>query len=779
MNHNPIINDKEKFINTVEKFLDCIFSSTINANLGDIEIRTFPKGRSPEQYFCQTIKEASKVSYKLCSSGIDVYFGVNPRTGKRGKKENVHYVTAFHAEIDFGSDGHKKKPDYKDYDEAIKAITKFQPQPTLTNLSGGGLHCYWVLNSPVKVKDIGIDKLESINKYFIKHLGGDKGTHNLDRVLRIPGTYNFKLPDNPRKVRVFDKDGPLYDFENFKQFVKVDESKEKIAVKDKKLKVIKKSKLSSFVVDKDIDNLKVSDRIKDLIVNGNDGTYLSRSEADQAVVTALVHKGISDSDIKMIFKSYSNGIGEKYKQHKSPDEYLRHSISNAKKMSNLTPEEMIDPLFISGSISKDKNSRYQLNIVPFEEYIVKKYRLKYLEKEKAFFKYSGKCYEQCSDDYLNYLCQKELGKYRKLFTKSVMYNFIHFCIADDLVDSDKARNDQVKYLTLQNGLFDLIEETLIEHTPEIFTTNLLPYDYDPSAQCPLWLKYLDDVFLGDQDKITFAQESIGYAFLKEIPKPALYFLIGSGSNGKSVFVNTISNLFGEENVSTISLNQLTNEYYTLGLFGKMVNISSETPHKKQINTDMVKAAVAGDWISGRNPYKEPTKFKPYAKHFLSMNQIPKIDDTSHGWWRRIYILEFLKTFSEDEMDVHLTDKLKDELSGIFNWALYGYKRLRENKFIFSKGISIQKSKQNYKNESNNVFAFVSQYLKKTDEDKRVKLKGAYDLYRSYCDSEGEKDPLRKAEFKKTLESSGYTVTNSKKDGNSVCIFGVKFINPVE
>ena len=125
------------------------------------------------------------------------------------------------------------------------------------------------------------------------------------------------------------------------------------------------------------------------------------------------------------------------------------------------------------------------------------------------------------------------------------------------------------------------------------------------------------------------QESIGYAFLKEIPKPAVFFLVGSGSNGKSVFVNTISNLFGQENVSTISLNQLTNEYYTLGLFGKMVNISSETPHKKQINTDMVKAAVAGDWISGRNPYKEPTKFKPYAKHFLSMNQIPSKNQNSN------------------------------------------------------------------------------------------------------------------------------------------------------
>lgn len=436
--------------------------------------------------------------------------------------------------------------------------------------------------------------------------------------------------------------GPVYDLDDFKPFINIEEPKQKNTNDQQKSEpIISESSLMTW--DGDIDKLAVSNRIKDLIKNGNDGTYSSRSEADQAVITALVHKGIGDSDIKRIFSN--NKIGEKYREHSAPDEYLSHNISKAKEMSNLTPAEMLDPLFISGSISKDKNNRYQLNVVEFEEYIVEKFKLKYLEKEKAFFKYSGKCYEQCSDDYLNYLCQKELGKHRKRFTKSVMYNFIHFCIADDLVDSDKARNDQVIYLTLQNGLFDLVEETLISHTPEIFTTNLLPYDYEPSAQCPMWEKYLDDVFMGDQDKIIFAQESIGYAFLKEIPKPAVFFLIGSGSNGKSVFVNTISNLFGQENVSTISLNQLTNEYYTLGLFGKMVNISSETPHKKQINTDMVKAAVAGDWISGRNPYKEPTKFKPYAKHFLSMNQIPKIDDTSHGWWRRIYILEFLKEFS--------------------------------------------------------------------------------------------------------------------------------------
>jgi phage/plasmid-associated DNA primase len=111
------------------------------------------------------------------------------------------------------------------------------------------------------------------------------------------------------------------------------------------------------------------------------------------------------------------------------------------------------------------------------------------------------------------------------------------------------------------------------------------------------------------------------------------------------------------------------------LFGKMINVSGETPTKKCMNTDLVKSVVAGDWVTGREVYKKPSKFKPYAKHYLGMNTLPDIEDNTHGMWRRIHVIEFPRKFAEHEMDVELTEKLMAELSGIFNWALEGYKRL--------------------------------------------------------------------------------------------------------
>jgi len=430
---------------------------------------------------------------------------------------------------------------------------------------------------------------------------------------------------------------------------------------------------------------------------------------------------------------------------------------------------------LSGSITKNEKNKYGFNVLKFEEYIAKKYWVKYLEKEKAFFRFNGQCYQQYTNDRLNNLCQKELGKYREFFSKPAQANFIHYCIGDCLVNSDKAFNDQKRYLTLKNGLFDLNEQALIPHTPEIFTANPLPYEFDPDATCDLWLKYLNDVLLGDQTTITFVQQAVGYCFLKEILTPALFLLIGEGSNGKSVFVNTIQNLFGNENVSNISLNQLSNEYYTLKLFGKMVNLSSETPHKKQINTDLVKAAVGGDWISGRGPYEQPTSFKPFAKHFLSMNTIPKIDDVSHGWDRRIYPIDFKKIFTKKEMDVHLTKKLAKELSGIFNWALEGYKSLRDMEYEFIESSSIDEAKENYKNQSNSVFNFITQKLIKGAQDDMIMLKAIYQAYRDFCSSEGEKIILTKSEFKKVLVSTGYTVDNSSRHNNSVCVFNVTYI----
>jgi len=691
---NNLIKDQQSFNQQVTQYLETVFSKALKHNHGEIEIRVF-KGADKRQSFFDSIYPAATTAYDLCQQGIDVYCGVNTRVGKGGKKSNVKYINSFHAEIDYGTLGHNKKTEHATHDDALKAIKEFPVKPTIIVHSGGGFHCYWVLDMPIEILDQGdctIETIEGINLTLCKKLGGDVGTQDISRVLRVPGTYNFKDPDNPREVTITEGSDIRYDFETFRQFIPgQNANKETRNLCSPKPEIT----YGDFCCPDYVNGLPISDKIKFLIMNGNDGSYPSRSEADMAVILSLVNKGIGENEIKKIFESESYHIGEKYRNHGNKDSYLKHNIKKAKEFSNLSEDEMQNPLFISGALYKTDKGIVKLDVVRYQEYITKKYRIKKIED--VFFRYNGKCYEVCTEDKLNSICQRELfaDGYRRLFTKKAFSDFLHYATGIVIESGNKVYEDKINYLTLQNGLYSLTEEKLINHSPEIFTTNLLMYDYDQSAICPRFLQYLDEVFLSDKATIGFVQESVGYVLHKSIPIPALFFLIGNGSNGKSVFTDVITDLFSEHNTCSISLNSLADEYYLFELCDKMLNVSGETPHKKKIASNIIKQVTAGDLVTARSPHKPPVKFRPYAKHFLAMNENPVIDDNSHGMRRRLYLIEFPHQFTKNQMDVDLRDKLKTELPGIFNWALSGYKRLRSKEFKLQETHSMETYKQQY------------------------------------------------------------------------------------
>lgn len=767
MKYSNRMKDEAQLINAASEFLNTILGEALKQGKGEIEIRTFP--RPSAQYFYSSTDSAAQRAIELCSQGKEVYFGVNPRMNQGGAKKNVEWVSTFHAEVDYGKDGHKKASPHATYNEALEAICRFAFEPSAITHSGGGFHCYWVLSSPINVKEIGIEKIESINRTLSALIGGDPGTQDISRVLRVPGTFNFKLPDNPRPVTLVANSGNTYKLDDFEVLAPPDTRH--LESPADAMPVSANTMNNANLNPTEIDKFPVSERIKNLIKYGNDGTYASRSDADFAVILALTNCGRSESDIKQVFLTHK--IGEKFLEHPSRDEYLKHSIEKANKLSNLTPEERENPLFVSGSIHKTERGGYHLELVNFQEYMVKKYRMRILDKEKTVFRYNGRCYEEVTWE-LNNICQRELGKYRQIFTTKCLADFAHYAEGDEsFIKNEKARTDQLNYLTLENGLYSINDNKLVPHTPDIFTTNLLPYNYDPDAKCPRFMQFLDEVFMGEKDDVDFIQEAVGYAFHKSIPTPAVFFLIGNGSNGKSVFINTIANLVGRENTSNISFSSLSDEYYILELFQKMINISGETP-VKNINSDTIKAVVGGDWVTGRKLYKQPMKFRPFAKHFLAMNKAPKLNDTSHGMWRRIYPINFPRTFTEKDMDRQLEGKLALELSGIFNWALEGYKRLRQKDYALEESKSMSLMKQEYRHEMDSVRAFVHDCLIRSDNpDDRIKYSNLYEKYCQYCQSEKRKDSEEKTGFKKVLTDLHFKVECSKKDGNQMYVFNVK------
>ena len=152
-------------------------------------------------------------------------------------------------------------------------------------------------------------------------------------------------------------------------------------------------------------------------------------------------------------------------------------------------------------------------------------------------------------------------------------------------------------------------------------------------------------------------------------------LYGTGANGKSVFFEVVNALLGSNNVSSYSLQSLTNEngYYRAMIANKLVNYASEINGK--LETAIFKQLVSGEPVEARLPYGEPMTITNYAKLIFNCNELPKDVEQSNAYFRRFLIIPFDTTIPEQQQDKELSKKIiSSELSGVFNWVLQGLNR---------------------------------------------------------------------------------------------------------
>ena len=161
-------------------------------------------------------------------------------------------------------------------------------------------------------------------------------------------------------------------------------------------------------------------------------------------------------------------------------------------------------------------------------------------------------------------------------------------------------------------------------------------------------------------------------------------MYGTGANGKSVFFEVVQALLGSDNVSSYSLQSLTNDngYFRAKLANKLVNYASEI--NGNLETSIFKQMVSGEPVEARLPYGQPFTLTQYAKLIFNCNELPKDVEHTNAYFRRFLIVPFDVTIPPDEQDKTLHTKIIDnELSGVFNWVLEGLDRLLKQKGILS------------------------------------------------------------------------------------------------
>jgi putative DNA primase/helicase len=192
----------------------------------------------------------------------------------------------------------------------------------------------------------------------------------------------------------------------------------------------------------------------------------------------------------------------------------------------------------------------------------------------------------------------------------------------------------------------------------------------------LWLKFLNDITKGDTDLQDYLARMAGYALTGITTEHALFFLYGTGANGKSVFVNTLAAVMGDYAVSApidTFLETKTDKHPTdlASLRGARLVTSIEVEKGKRWAEAKIKSLTGGDRIAARFMRQDFFEYKPQFKLIIAGNNKPAIRDVDEAMKRRLHLVPFTVTIPVDKRDKNLSETLLIERDGILRWMVDG------------------------------------------------------------------------------------------------------------
>ncbi len=335
-------------------------------------------------------------------------------------------------------------------------------------------------------------------------------------------------------------------------------------------------------------------------------------------------------------------------------------------------------------------------------------------------------------------------------------NRLKFALTANDFDKDRWR------LGCENCTIDLRTGEICEPCREDLITKIIGAKYDPSAACPMWLKFLERI-LPDPDLRRYIKRAVGYCLTGSMAEQAFFFCYGAGANGKSTFLAVLRALLGEYAAQAdfssflIQRNEkVRNDLAALA--GSRLITAIEAEEGSRLSMQAIKAWTGGDPVTARFLFGENFTFQPEGKLWLAANNKPAITEHTHAAWRRVHLIPFTVTIPEAEQDKEIEQKLLRELPGILNWALEG---LRE---YLACGLSapraVQDATDEYRRENNSLEQFVFECceLGKLKVCKNTEL---YTTYLNFCNISGLK-AISQTKFSTELKGrNGVSSTRSK------------------
>lgn len=622
----------------------------------------------------------------------NVYFTVN-RTframNSKPRKADIAAAVALHVDIDprAGEELESERA------RALKLLQDFKPKPTVIIDSGGGYQGFWVLNAPCDLPGDPEDEcrhlpVEERSLAIEIALQADR-CHNIDRVMRLPGTINVPGEKKRAKGRqpalahVVAADWQRrHCLEDFHRESRKPVSTGSVAPLQ-----------DAAPADVDIATLPVSDALRALIVNGRDPDnpqrWPSKSEALHHAICAMIREDLPDTVILGVILDRDLGISEHVLKDRKPHKYAMRQLARA-----LAVQARPGPIVVSAPLNLARAYRD-----------ARRPHLRHHQQE--FLDWDGAAYVSLSDETVRSelwvfleTCRVQTEKHGAkpyVPTSASVSATVDALKAVAHLPPSESGGSAIRWLDgrsgpnpldllpTRSGLLHLPSGELLPATPELFTRNALDFAHDPNAPKPVrWLAFLREVWPDphEADCIVALQEFMGYLLTPDTRLQKALMFDGPRRSGKGTIGRVMRRLVGEANTTAPSMNSLGGTNFGLEpLLAKQLAIISDM----RLSNKTDEAALSENLlrITGEDPVSVNRKNKLALEMTLGVrfvvmtNEVPKFADRSGALVGRFIVLPMRQSFYGRE-DPELTARLMAELPGILNWAVEGWRRVRAN-----------------------------------------------------------------------------------------------------
>lgn len=334
-------------------------------------------------------------------------------------------------------------------------------------------------------------------------------------------------------------------------------------------------------------------------------------------------------------------------------------------------------------------------------------------------------------------------------------------------------------LTFSNGTVDLRTGELRAHDKADMLTVSLPAEFNPDAEAPRWERFLTEIMPGMPEMVDYLRRLVGYGITGSVSEQCFGVLHGSGANGKSVFTDTLTEVFSSITTTTPfstfedkGSGGIPNDIAALR--GSRLVMASEGDSGRPMSEAILKRATGKDKMTARFMRQEFFTFTPTFLIMLATNHKPNFRGQDEGLWRRVKMIPFNRYFAPDERDYDLSDKLLAEAPGIIAWAVRGAVEW------FRDGLKdpevVRHATKEYRETADQLSGFLPGVIEQTgDDNDRMLGNECFSLYLEWCEAENlpQKERWRRATFYRALEERK---VQRRKLNTGITLFGVRKVD---